>query len=98
MFAFPYFFSLRFVYCPWCHWLWGGGFLYQWGCRDFAGGAAGEDGCCFSRGIPVACGEALDMSSVGIECTQRHFKAQCTPSFIWESVEEQLNDLFDGLL
>ncbi|CAK9000248.1 unnamed protein product [Durusdinium trenchii] len=29
---------LLFVYCPWCHWLWGGGFLYQWGCRDFAGG------------------------------------------------------------
>ena len=29
----------RFVYCPWCHWLWGGGWLAQLGAVDFAGGA-----------------------------------------------------------
>eukprot|EP00434_Breviolum_minutum_P006567 symbB.v1.2.005796.t1/scaffold317.1/size229983/7 len=29
---------LLLVYCPWCHWLWGGGFLARWGARDFAGG------------------------------------------------------------
>ena len=29
---------MRLVYCPWCHWLWGGGFLARWGARDFAGG------------------------------------------------------------
>jgi Amt family ammonium transporter len=26
------------VYAPWCHWVWGGGFLAQWGVVDFAGG------------------------------------------------------------
>jgi len=26
------------VYAPVCHWLWGGGFLFQWGAVDFAGG------------------------------------------------------------
>lgn len=26
------------VYAPFCHWIWGGGFLGQWGVRDFAGG------------------------------------------------------------
>mmetsp|Transcript_81614 Transcript_81614/g.236610 ORF Transcript_81614/g.236610 Transcript_81614/m.236610 type:complete len:440 (+) Transcript_81614:91-1410(+) len=26
------------VYAPWCHWVWGGGFLQEWGVRDFAGG------------------------------------------------------------
>jgi len=26
------------VYAPWCHWVWGGGFLQQWGVFDFAGG------------------------------------------------------------
>ncbi|CAJ1383217.1 unnamed protein product [Effrenium voratum] len=29
---------LLFVYCPWCHWLWGGGWLAQLGAVDFAGG------------------------------------------------------------
>mgnify|MGYP002526236751 CR=1 FL=1 len=28
-----------FVYCPLCHMFWGGGFLSDWGARDFAGGA-----------------------------------------------------------
>mmetsp|Transcript_135655 Transcript_135655/g.338431 ORF Transcript_135655/g.338431 Transcript_135655/m.338431 type:complete len:592 (-) Transcript_135655:101-1876(-) len=27
-----------FVYAPWCHWVWGGGFLMKWGVYDFAGG------------------------------------------------------------
>eukprot|EP00918_Siedleckia_nematoides_P044339 GHVU01096990.1.p1 GENE.GHVU01096990.1~~GHVU01096990.1.p1 ORF type:complete len:425 (-),score=31.59 GHVU01096990.1:470-1744(-) len=27
-----------FVYYPVCHWIWGGGFLHQWGVIDFAGG------------------------------------------------------------
>jgi ammonium transporter, Amt family len=27
------------VYVPFCHWVWGGGFLAQWGALDFAGGA-----------------------------------------------------------
>jgi len=26
------------VYAPWCHWVWGGGFLAAWGVWDFAGG------------------------------------------------------------
>ena len=26
------------VYCPVAHWVWGGGFLMQWGVLDFAGG------------------------------------------------------------
>jgi Amt family ammonium transporter len=26
------------VYVPWCHWIWGGGFLARWGVWDFAGG------------------------------------------------------------
>jgi len=26
------------VYYPVCHWIWGGGFLHQWGVIDFAGG------------------------------------------------------------
>ena len=26
------------VYIPFCHWIWGGGFLAQWGLVDFAGG------------------------------------------------------------
>jgi len=26
------------VYAPWCHWIWGGGFLAKWGVYDFAGG------------------------------------------------------------
>jgi len=26
------------VYAPWCHWVWGGGWLAQWGVYDFAGG------------------------------------------------------------
>ena len=26
------------VYAPFCHWIWGGGWLYQWGVWDFAGG------------------------------------------------------------
>jgi Amt family ammonium transporter len=26
------------VYVPFCHWIWGGGFLAQWGVLDFAGG------------------------------------------------------------
>jgi len=29
---------LLFVYAPWCHWLWGGGWASQFGARDFAGG------------------------------------------------------------
>jgi Amt family ammonium transporter len=29
---------LTFVYVPWCHWIWGGGFLAKWGVLDFAGG------------------------------------------------------------
>jgi len=29
---------LTLVYCPFCHWVWGGGFLMQWGVWDFAGG------------------------------------------------------------
>lgn len=31
-------FWLTFVYIPWVHWVWGGGFLAQWGVLDFAGG------------------------------------------------------------
>jgi len=31
-------FWLLLVYIPFVHWLWGGGFLAQWGCIDFAGG------------------------------------------------------------
>src|SRR4029079_16298981 len=27
-----------FVYVPLAHWMWGGGFLQQWGALDFAGG------------------------------------------------------------
>ncbi len=27
------------VYVPFCHWVWGGGFMAQWGALDFAGGA-----------------------------------------------------------
>ncbi len=27
-----------FVYIPFAHWVWGGGFLAQWGVKDFAGG------------------------------------------------------------
>jgi Amt family ammonium transporter len=27
------------IYCPIAHWLWGGGWLWQWGALDFAGGA-----------------------------------------------------------
>jgi ammonium transporter, Amt family len=27
-----------FVYAPLCHWVWGGGFLSEWGALDFAGG------------------------------------------------------------
>jgi len=26
------------VYAPWCHWVWGGGWVAQWGVYDFAGG------------------------------------------------------------
>jgi len=26
------------VYCPIAHWVWGGGFLQEWGVIDFAGG------------------------------------------------------------
>ena len=26
------------VYCPLCHWEWGGGFMSSWGVLDFAGG------------------------------------------------------------
>ena len=26
------------VYAPFCHWIWGGGFLGTWGVKDFAGG------------------------------------------------------------
>ncbi|CAE8584816.1 unnamed protein product [Polarella glacialis] len=26
------------VYAPWCHWIWGGGWLAKWGVFDFAGG------------------------------------------------------------
>ena len=26
------------VYCPVCFWVWGGGFLGEWGVKDFAGG------------------------------------------------------------
>jgi len=29
---------LVFVYCPFCNWVWGGGFLMEWGVWDFAGG------------------------------------------------------------
>src|SRR5262249_35691444 len=29
---------LLFVYCPIAHWVWGGGFLGQWGALDYAGG------------------------------------------------------------
>lgn len=29
---------LMLVYAPVCHWIWGGGFLAQWGAMDFAGG------------------------------------------------------------
>jgi len=29
---------LLLVYCPFCHWVWGGGFLMEWGVWDFAGG------------------------------------------------------------
>jgi len=31
-------FWLLFVYVPFVHWVWGGGFLAQWGVLDFAGG------------------------------------------------------------
>ena len=38
--AFMWFMSLwlLFVYCPIAHWVWGGGFLGQWGALDYAGG------------------------------------------------------------
>ena len=26
------------VYCPFCHWVWGGGWMGSWGVKDFAGG------------------------------------------------------------
>ena len=26
------------VYAPWCHWVWGGGWMAEWGVWDFAGG------------------------------------------------------------
>jgi len=26
------------VYAPWCHWVWGGGWVAEWGVWDFAGG------------------------------------------------------------
>ena len=26
------------MYCPVCFWVWGGGFLGEWGVKDFAGG------------------------------------------------------------
>lgn len=26
------------VYCPFCHWVWGGGWIGAWGVKDFAGG------------------------------------------------------------
>lgn len=26
------------VYAPFCHWIWGGGWMAEWGVRDFAGG------------------------------------------------------------
>jgi len=29
---------LAVVYAPWCHWVWGGGFMARWGVWDFAGG------------------------------------------------------------
>mmetsp|Transcript_34649 Transcript_34649/g.62855 ORF Transcript_34649/g.62855 Transcript_34649/m.62855 type:complete len:444 (-) Transcript_34649:35-1366(-) len=29
---------LLFIYFPWCHWVWGGGWLAEWGVWDFAGG------------------------------------------------------------
>lgn len=29
---------LLFVYFPWCHWVWGGGWMAEWGVWDFAGG------------------------------------------------------------
>ena len=27
-----------FVYAPFCHWVWGGGWMAEWGIKDFAGG------------------------------------------------------------
>jgi ammonium transporter, Amt family len=33
---------LLLVYCPVAHWVWGGGFLAQWGLKDFAGGTVVE--------------------------------------------------------
>ncbi len=38
--AFMWFMSLwlLFIYCPIAHWVWGGGFLGQWGALDYAGG------------------------------------------------------------
>src|SRR5258706_6346617 len=40
--AFMWFMALwlLFVYCPIAHWVWGGGFLGQWGALDYAGGTA----------------------------------------------------------
>ena len=26
------------IYCPFCHWVWGGGWMAEWGVWDFAGG------------------------------------------------------------
>eukprot|EP00913_Durusdinium_trenchii_P013251 g12438.t1 len=34
----PYLIFIVLVYAPWCHWVWGGGWLAQWGVWDFAGG------------------------------------------------------------
>lgn len=31
-------FWMIFVYIPWAHWIWGGGWAAQWGVLDFAGG------------------------------------------------------------
>lgn len=55
------------VYCPICHWIWGGGWLQQMGFRDFAGGcvvhaSAGAASLVAARMLPSRPGFPKDLS------------------------------------
>ena len=51
------------VYCPLCHWEWGGGFMTSWGVLDFAGGDVVHISSGVS-GMPVSVG--LFCSLIGL--------------------------------
>ena len=63
------------VYCPFCHWVWGGGWMGSWGVKDFAGGIVVHISSGFSALASLAVlGKRPELSCHEIDISQISFQ------------------------